>query len=127
MAPAAPLPERETARLPRVDGMPAPLAEGRLRAEGLAARMPRHAGWEPVAYHEARYGDDVRVDRTVRLDEADSTGTMPDLRGLSTRRAVAWLRAAGVTPRISGSGVVRRQSAAPGAALPSSVTLTAQR
>ena len=125
VAPAEPLPAFETAALPRVDGMPAPLAASRLRAHGLAPRLPRRADWEPVAYRDAAPGAEVRVDRTVRLDEAEAAGTMPDLRGLSTRRAVAWLRTQGVPPRLDGAGVVRRQSVAPGASLPSSVTLTA--
>ncbi|MEM1057165.1 MAG: penicillin-binding transpeptidase domain-containing protein [Bacteroidota bacterium] len=134
VAPSDPLPGFETTALPRVAGMPAPLAANRLRAHGLTSRLPRRADWKPVAYHDQERGAMVRVDRSVRLDDAsgpadDSTeaGTMPDLRGLSTRTAVAWLRSAGVTPRLSGAGVVRRQSVAPGAALPSSVTLTASR
>ncbi|MEL6617219.1 MAG: PASTA domain-containing protein, partial [Bacteroidota bacterium] len=83
-------------------------------------------------------GQSTRLDRSVRLDAAPQGATpeasggeaaalMPDVRGLSVRRATAWLRARGVSPRITGSGVVRRQSVAPGAALPSSVTLTAAR
>lgn len=134
VAPSEPLPDLESAALPRVDGMPAEVAASRLLARGLAPRLPRHAAWEPVVYHEAQTGETVPVDRTVRLDEAadhpdaaPEAGTMPDLRGLSTRRAVAWLRSQGVRPRLSGAGVVRSQSVAPGAALPSSVTLTASR
>ncbi|MEM6326297.1 MAG: penicillin-binding transpeptidase domain-containing protein [Bacteroidota bacterium] len=135
MAPAEPLPAHEAAVLPRVDGMPAPLAASRLRASGLTPRLPRRADWTPVAYRDAEPGASVRTDRTVRLGEApasapDTLGTeavMPDLRGLSTRHAIAWRRSHGVRPRLDGGGVVRTQSVAPGAALPSSVTLSASR
>ena len=127
VAPSEPLPAFTETALPRVDGMPAPLASARLSAHGLAARLPRRAGWSPVAYRDRQPAETVRVDRTVRLEEAAEPTVMPDLRGLSTRSAVAWLRASGVTPRLDGAGVVRRQSVAPGAALPSSVTLSATR
>ena len=134
VAPAADLPSRPTAQLPRIGGMPAPLALARLRAEGFGVKLPRRAGWAtPVVYHEAAYGDEARVDRTVKLDAspeaqaAEAPGAMPDVRGMSTRRALAWLRASGVRVRLQGSGVVRRQSVAPGAPLPASVSLTANR
>ena len=40
--------------------------------------------------------------------------TMPDLRGLSIRQASAFLQFAGIRSRVQGSGLVRRQSIAPG-------------
>jgi len=51
--------------------------------------------------------------------------TMPDLTGLSTRRAVAWLRTHGIEVRLNGEGAVVRQRPRPGAALPTRVLLTA--
>ena len=51
---------------------------------------------------------------------------MPDLRGLSTRHAVAWLAQLGVRPQLRGGGVVRTQRPAPGSALPAQAVLTAQ-
>jgi len=137
VAPATALPARLTAKLPRLDGMPAPLAQARLRAEGFGAKMPRGATWAtPVVYRDASYGDETSVNaKPSRLDavptpEAQSpeaSGAMPDVRGMSTRRAMAWLRASGVTVRLSGSGVVRRQSVEPGQPMPASVSLTANR
>ena len=50
---------------------------------------------------------------------------MPDLRGRSVRQAVAWLRALGVEPRVSGRGVIRQQAVAAGRPLPAQVSLRA--
>ncbi len=54
---------------------------------------------------------------------ADAPADMPDLRGLSTRQAMAWLRARGVSARLQGHGTVVRQTPAPGAPLPTQVFL----
>jgi len=51
--------------------------------------------------------------------------SMPDLTGRSTRRAVAWLQAHGITPRLSGTGTVTRQRPTPGAPLPTQAFLSA--
>jgi hypothetical protein len=45
---------------------------------------------------------------------ADGPALMPDLRGASGREAMRTLGAIGMTPRISGSGFVVRQSPEPG-------------
>ena len=58
----------------------------------------------------------------VRLPE-DSGGTLPDLSGTSTRRAMNWLRRRGVDARLYGHGVVRDQRPEPGDPLPSRVLL----
>jgi cell division protein FtsI (penicillin-binding protein 3) len=50
---------------------------------------------------------------------------MPDLTGVSTRRAVAWLEAHGVSAQLNGQGTVVRQQPSPGAPLPSRVFLAA--
>ncbi len=50
---------------------------------------------------------------------------MPNLTGLSTRRAVAWLREQGIEPRLTGEGEVVRQRPRPGAPLPTRALLTA--
>ena len=133
VAPAETPGPRTEATLPRVDGLPARLASSRLRAEGLAARLPGRASradgaWEPVALRDARPGQRVRTDRTVRLDTAEPAGVVPDVRGLSTRQAAAWLRSLGLRPRLRGSGVVREQSVAPGTPLgePRPIALTAR-
>jgi cell division protein FtsI (penicillin-binding protein 3) len=58
-----------------------------------------------------------------RLAEA-SGDAMPDLRGVSARRAVYWLRRHGVAVRLrGGEGVVTRQVPAPGADLPGRAVL----
>jgi cell division protein FtsI (penicillin-binding protein 3) len=58
------------------------------------------------------------IDRGALLDVAPAvataSGTVPDVRGLSARDATRVLYAAGVEPRLSGSGVVARQSPSAG-------------
>jgi cell division protein FtsI (penicillin-binding protein 3) len=49
---------------------------------------------------------------------------MPDLSGLSTRRAVGWLASLGVEAQLQGSGVVTAQFPESGASLPSQAVLT---
>jgi beta-lactam-binding protein with PASTA domain len=39
---------------------------------------------------------------------------MPDVRGMSLRRAINLLNAARIRPKVSGSGIVRTQSPPPG-------------
>ena len=129
VAPSAPVPDRGADRVPQVDGLPGILAASRLRADGFPVRLDRDALWRPVAMADVHAGDTLRLDRAIELDasEAPASGRMPDLRGQSVRRAVTWLRSLGVEPRVSGSGIVTRQSVAPGAALPRTVTVTAGR
>jgi cell division protein FtsI (penicillin-binding protein 3) len=55
----------------------------------------------------------------------DASNTMPDLTGVSTRRAVTWLRERGVDARLDGTGTIVRQRPRPGAPLPSQAFLTA--
>ena len=126
VAPSGEVPDRTSARVPRVEGLPLTLAAHRVQAEGFSVRA-EGAPWAPARLDREHTGDTLRLDHAVRLDAAEATAkqTMPNLRGRSVREAVAWLRALGVEPRVTGRGVVQRQSAAPGGALPSSVTLTA--
>jgi cell division protein FtsI (penicillin-binding protein 3) len=49
---------------------------------------------------------------------------MPDLTGLGTRRAVAWLHKYGVDPRLNGQGEIVRQRPRAGASFPTRVFLT---
>ena len=128
VSPAGELPLRETAPVPRVRRMPGVLAQSRLRAEGFPVRLARDADWAPVDVRDARAGDPAPLDTPLRLDAVTASDDgeavrMPDVRGLSVRQAVAWLRSLGVAPRVVGSGVVRAQSVAPGGALTGSVTL----
>ena len=51
--------------------------------------------------------------------------SMPDLTGVSTRRAVAWLQEHGIRSRLDGEGKVVQQQPEPGAPLPDRVYLAA--
>ncbi|HEX8384950.1 MAG TPA: penicillin-binding transpeptidase domain-containing protein, partial [Rubricoccaceae bacterium] len=130
VAPAQPVPQRTAARVPNVAGMPGGLAAARLRAEGFPVRLDDDALWRPVSLRDNASGARVPLADALRLDapeqDAPARRTMPDLRGQSVRTAVAWLRALGVDPAVSGSGAVRAQSVAPGRPLPRRVTLTGQ-
>ncbi|MFN3597334.1 MAG: penicillin-binding protein, partial [Rubricoccaceae bacterium] len=132
VAPSAPFPQRDAAPVPDVAGWPGVLAAARLRAEGFAVRLARGAGWAPVDRpaepHAAlplaapvRLAPRPSESRGSRAGGAPAGGAarvMPDVRGLGTRQAVAWLRSVGVEPRLEGRGVVERQLPAPGTALP---------
>jgi cell division protein FtsI (penicillin-binding protein 3) len=56
---------------------------------------------------------------------AGPPGSMPDLTGLSTHQAVAWLQRHGVQSRLRGQGTIVRQRPEPGAPLPNYVSLAA--
>jgi cell division protein FtsI (penicillin-binding protein 3) len=53
----------------------------------------------------------------------DSTNSLPDLTGMSTRHALYWLRTHGIDARLYGQGVVTKQKPQPGAPRPSRVLL----
>ena len=133
VSPSGSVAPRAVAALPAVDELPAVLAASRLRAEGWPVRAPRGDAWAPARLDRFAAGDTLRLDKTVRLGRApermsesgEPVRVMPDLRGRSARQAVAWLRSLGVAPRLRGVGTVRAQSVAPGAPLPTAVTLRA--
>jgi len=56
---------------------------------------------------------------------SESPVSMPDLTGLSTREAVAWLQRHGIRSQLRGQGTIVRQRPEPGAPLPNRVTLAA--
>lgn len=56
---------------------------------------------------------------------SDSSTSMPDLSGLSTRRALEWLREQGIDSRVRGQGRIVQQHPRPGTPLPSQATLRA--
>src|SRR5690606_4664134 len=147
VAPSEPLPDFTEAAVPNVAGMPAGLAAGRLHAHGFPVRLEADAYWRPVSAQRPAAGDRAPVRHAVRLSTesrvaapaagadapdaslrgasgAPAAAVMPDLDGLSGRRAVAWLASLGVEARVQGSGVVTAQSPAAGAALPAQALLT---
>lgn len=144
VAPAQPLPERTEARVPDIGGMPGVLAAGRLRANGFHVRLARDAAWQIVSVQRPNAGDTTRIRDAIRLtttplqrrnsrdnpvvtaasEALSDADSMPDLSGLSARRAMAWLASLGVEARIQGSGVVSAQSPETGAAIPSHAVLT---
>jgi cell division protein FtsI (penicillin-binding protein 3) len=75
----------------------------------VARHAPEHVDAAPVA---------VRTPAVTGAPaEHAAAGTMPDLRGLSAREALRTLTSLGMTARISGDGLVVRQTPAPGALL----------
>jgi cell division protein FtsI/penicillin-binding protein 2 len=77
---------------------------------GLLAGSPAPTGPTPVSLPTIARGTMLDVAPAL----AAAPGTVPDVRGLSARDAIRVLLAAGVQPRLSGSGVVSRQQPAPG-------------
>ena len=66
----------------------------------------------------------VRIPAVIEASTYANPGNrlMPDLKGMSARRALATLRPLRVTPRIEGDGFVRRQDPAAGTAVDDGVT-----
>lgn len=131
VAPPERVAPRRAAAVPDVDGWPAVLAAGRLRASGFDVQLARAAGWAPAALGAETahpLGEPLPVAAAETPDGETASPArrrMPDLRGRSVREAVGWLRSLGVTPRVEGRGAVVRQSVAPGRPLPPRVLLTA--
>ncbi len=97
-----------------------------LRGAGAdgAAGICRKLGFRPLVQGEGRMvvrqepepgaGVDPRSVVTLYTGTPAEPGTMPDLRGMSVRRALNVLNSCRVRPRVSGGGIVRSQSPAPG-------------
>ncbi|CAN5569151.1 penicillin-binding transpeptidase domain-containing protein [soil metagenome] len=117
--PAEALPNRHHILTPPVAGLPVTVAASRIRAEGVAATV-RGAGWIQTAVGRHSLPDTLLPGQPLRIQaEADTTArVMPDLTGLSSRQAYAYLAALGVRAQIRGSGSVRTQEPAAGAPLP---------
>ena len=97
------------APLPHIEGLPAVIAEDRLRIRGydvesVTPERAFHTVSAPVTETNRR----VQMQRPVRLEIAtpDSVAMMPDLTGLSLRQAIHWLHAVGMDVKIEGSGMV---------------------
>jgi cell division protein FtsI (penicillin-binding protein 3) len=118
------------APVPDIRGLPQGIAAARVRAAGLQAipegRRPDDA-WRPVAAQRPLAGDSAGVRQPVRFAAAryDTPVTaMPNLTGLSARQAAVWLARLGVTPRLECTGVITRQTPAPGSDLPAEAILS---
>jgi cell division protein FtsI (penicillin-binding protein 3) len=77
---------------------------------------------DPPAASDGAQG---QMSASAKALPTERPASMPDLTGLSTRRAVAWLQAHGIQSRLRGQGTVVRQRPEPGAPLPNRVTLAA--
>jgi cell division protein FtsI/penicillin-binding protein 2 len=99
--------------------LPAREAERRLAGQGLRARFegagPRALAQEPAAGQAAERG--ARITVWLSAPEDSSRATLPDLTGLPLREALRRLGRLQVQARITGRGLVVRQSPAPGAPL----------
>jgi hypothetical protein len=84
------------------------------RREELKARAEKEAAGKPKSGRQK--AEDPEVDEAPTI-LATSPGQVPDLRGQTTREAVGALVARGYRARVEGSGVVVRQSPAPGTPL----------
>lgn len=57
------------------------------------------------------------LQKSIAVDSKDNTAAVPDVRGMSLRKAITVLRKAGLRTKLSGSGKVYWQSPAPGTIL----------
>lgn len=110
---AIPMPASVTIGAPDLRGVE--LAAARRVAERYGLRvMARGSGSIVVAQEPAPHVP-IEQRSVVTLVTANDTVRMPDLRGMTVRRAINLLNAGRIRPRISGSGRVRQQTPAPGA------------
>ncbi len=130
IAPSEPIPAREEVQIPDVVNQPVTVAIGRLVATGFSVNDIRAKGFEAVAVQMPPAGTLTAASGAVALEvaaDAAQGNTMPDVVGLSTRQAVAWLSALGTHVEVKGRGVVLKQYPAAGQTLPPRVALTAKR
>ncbi len=119
VSPSTELPKDANLAVPDVRGLPTVIAERTLRSAGyrVQARAPDGIV-QQVAQQQPSAGDIAHPFATVKLTSADGALTermeMPDVRGLSSRSALHWLRSAGIEATLDGLGVVVAQSPAPG-------------
>ncbi len=110
----------EPMTIPDVTDLPVPVADRRLQALGLEPRGSDEDFMAAVAEQALAPGTEALQGVPVRLaSRVDTVRVMPDLNGLSSREAVAWLTQLGVEAVLEGHGIVARQQPAPGSPLPS--------
>lgn len=106
--------------IPDVTDLPVPIADRRLQALGLEPRGSDEDFMAAVAEQALAPGTEALQGVPVRLaSRVDTLRVMPDLDGLSSREAVAWLTQLGVEAVLEGHGTVRQQQPAAGSPLPS--------
>jgi len=106
-----------TLQTPDLRGLDA--VEARQLGENYGCRVLVRGEGRLVAAQEPRPGATMDVQGVITLVTAapEKMATMPDVRGMSLRRALNILNACRIRPSVSGSGVVRSQSPAPGSEL----------
>ena len=127
VAPPAKLPRDPQYEVPDVMGLPAVVADRRLQVSGFRTRMRAEDPFlNVVAKQQPGAGSKLDPYAAVTLGVSDSTaeGIMPDLRGLSARHALLWLRSLKISARIEGAGMVVTQSPMPGRAVTGRAVLT---
>lgn len=130
IAPPEPIPAREEVQIPDVRNQPATVAISRLVATGFSVKDTRAQGFNPVSAQQPPAGVTAALKAPVALKVApdgQAQHTMPNLVGLSTRQAVAWLLALGTEVKLNGRGMVLEQHPRAGQALPARAVLTGQR
>jgi cell division protein FtsI (penicillin-binding protein 3) len=128
MSPDIELPETPDLPVPDVRGLPAFVAERSLRSEGFNARVRSNEDYfVSVSEQNPRAGDSTRLSDVVRLVVADGDQVgpdqMPDVRGLSSRNALLWLRSLGIEVTLNDVGTVVAQSPPPGNPVPGRAVL----
>lgn len=81
----------------------------------------------PVSLQTPEAGTNGYSERTIRLMAADTAASgeneMPDVRGLSSRDALLWMRSLRMDAKLDGVGTVVAQSPLPGEAVHGRVEL----
>lgn len=103
-------------RVPDVRGIDPEGARSLVEHYGLRALL--QGDGRAVVSQRPLPGTLAQPETVVTLVARETAGTVPDLRGLSLRRALALLTAARLSPAIEGEGVVQRQHPLPGNPLP---------
>lgn len=119
MSPPDSLPRDPTISIPDVRGLPPSIAERRLRSVGYRVEIRADDDFiHPVSLQTPEAGGKERVGKTIRIFAGDSAAVradrMPDVRGLSSRNALLWLKRLGIDARLDGVGTVIAQTPEPG-------------
>jgi cell division protein FtsI (penicillin-binding protein 3) len=119
---AVPLAASATLAVPDLRGVE--LGAARRVAERYGFRVMARGTGRIVVAQEPAPRTAVEQRGVVTLVTGSAEARMPDLRGLSLRRAVNLLNAGRIKPRITGSGRVRTQSPPPGSAITGRIVAT---